>query len=222
VDTFFARRFPYRFNDDRLLGEALTHRSFSSRNNERLEFLGDAVLGMFIAEWLYLNRGSLDEGSLTRMRASLVRRETLAEIAREIELGESLKLGSGELRSGGASRDSILADCLEALIGAVYLDGGFEQAKASIHSLYSDRLADPKLRLANKDAKTRLQEYLQGKGLSVPEYHTISAVESSMPQSFEVECRVTALEISSRAVDSSRKRAEQSAAATVLEQLGAD
>ncbi|HKK14468.1 MAG TPA: ribonuclease III, partial [Gammaproteobacteria bacterium] len=159
-----SRAIGYRFDDQRLLEYALTHRSAGSRNNERLEFLGDAVLGLVMAEALYRAFPRATEGELSRLRATLVKRETLAEVARALALGDYLTLGSGELKSGGFRRDSILADALEAVFGALYMDGGFEAAGRLIRDLFRERLEDLPSAAALKDAKTRLQELLQGRG----------------------------------------------------------
>lgn len=217
------KRLGYRFRDASLLDSALTHRSAGGLNNERLEFLGDAVLGLVIAEDLYKRYPEASEGELSRLRASLVRKQTLAELARDLELGECLRLGSGELKSGGYRRDSILADALEAIFGAVYLDSGFAGCAQLIQALYSERLgALPDEPMALKDPKTLLQEHLQGQHLELPEYSVISIRGDAHQQVFEVECRVPALDQSTRGNGSSRRRAEQQAAQAMLESLGAD
>ncbi len=212
----------YPFQDQALLERALTHRSAGSRNNERLEFLGDAVLGMLIAEVLYRSFPEHSEGELSRLRSTLVRRETLAVIARELGLGEHLHLGSGELKSGGFRRDSILADALEAIIGAVYLDGGLEAARALVQRLWQGHLEHLPAAAVLKDAKTRLQEYLQARHLGLPEYRVLGISGQAHEQTFEVECRVEAVDEVTRATGSSRRRAEQQAAADMLERLGAN
>ena len=163
-------RLAYEFEDIGLLERALTHRSLGARNNERLEFLGDAILGFEVADRLYHQVDDADEGQLSRMRAHLVKRETLARIARELKLGAILRLGAGELRSGGQTRDSILADAVEAIIAAVYLDGGIDEARNLVRRLLGDRLADPTPETRRKDPKTRLQEYLQSSGKPLPSY----------------------------------------------------
>lgn len=215
------RKLAYGFRDASLLDSALTHRSAGGANNERLEYLGDAVLGLVIAEDLYRRYPQASEGELSRLRASLVRKQTLAELARDLNLGEFLRLGAGELKSGGFRRDSILADALEAIFGAVYLDGGFAACASLIQTLYAGRLdvlpAEP---LAIKDPKTQLQEYLQGRHLDLPEYAVVSVRGDAHDQIFEVECQVTALARTARAQGSSRRRAEQQAAQQMLEQLG--
>lgn len=217
------RRLDYRFNDPSLLDSALTHRSAGGANNERLEFLGDAILGLVIADALYRRYPEASEGELSRLRASLVRKQTLAELARDLELGEYLHLGPGELKSGGYRRDSILADALEAIFGAVYLDSGFEASVTMIGALYAERFAQlPAEAVAVKDAKTRLQEHLQGRHLELPEYTVVSISGDAHAQVFEVECRVAGLAQSVRGKGSSRRRAEQQAAQHMLELLDAD
>ena len=163
------RQLDYHFSDPELLDSALTHRSVGSRNNERLEFLGDAVLSFVIASALYRRFPDADEGTLSRLRATLVKGETLAKLARELELGEYLRLGSGELKSGGFRRDSILADALEAVVGAVYLDGGIDEASRLVYALYANRLAAVTPGANLKDPKNRLQEYLQGRRHALPD-----------------------------------------------------
>lgn len=217
------RTLGYTFRDPALRDSALTHRSAGGVNNERLEYLGDAVLGLVIAEALYRRYPRASEGELSRLRASLVRKQTLAELARDLNLGEFLHLGSGELKSGGFRRDSILADALEAIFGAVYLDGGFAASAALIQTLYAERLGSlPDEPLALKDPKTQLQEYLQGRQLNLPNYEVVSMRGEAHDQIFEVECRIAALTRSTRAHGSSRRRAEQQAAQQMLEQLGVE
>ncbi|MBI5041026.1 MAG: ribonuclease III [Gammaproteobacteria bacterium] len=217
------RRLGYTFRDPALRDSALTHRSAGGANNERLEFLGDAILDLVIAEDLYLRYPQASEGELSRLRASLVRKQTLAELARDLDLGEYLHLGPGELKSGGYRRDSILADALEAIFGAVYLDGGFAASATLIQALYAGRLDIlPDKPLAIKDPKTQLQEYLQGRHLHLPEYAVVSVRGDAHDQIFEVECQIAALTQSTRAQGSSRRRAEQQAAQQMLEQLGVE
>jgi len=217
------RRLGYRFREPALLVNALTHRSAGGRNNERLEFLGDAVLGMVIAEALYLRYPEASEGELSRLRAALVRKQTLAELARDLDLGEHLRLGSGELKSGGYRRESILADALEAIFGAVYLDSGFAACAAVIQGLYAARLAAlPAEPVAVKDFKTRLQEHLQARHLGLPEYDVVSIRGSAHDQVFEVECRLADLGRSARGRGRSRRHAEQQAAQHMLDALGAE
>ena len=216
------KKLGYRFRDQRLLDSALTHRSAGGLNNERLEFLGDAVLGLVIAENLYRRYPDASEGQLSRLRASLIRKQTLAELARDLDLGEYLRLGPGELKSGGFRRDSILADALEAIFGAVYLDSDFAACAALIQGLYADRLgALPEEPLAIKDPKTLLQEHLQGRHLELPEYSVIAIRGTAHNQVFDIECRVEELDRTARGSGSSRRRAEQQAAQRMLVLLGA-
>lgn len=215
-------RLGYRFADPTLLSSALTHRSAGGLNNERLEFLGDAVLGLVIAESLFRRYPDASEGELSRLRASLVRKQTLAELARDLCLGDCLRLGSGELKSGGFRRDSILADALEAIFGAVYLDGGFAACAGLVMKLYADRLERlPARPLAIKDPKTRLQELLQGRRLELPEYAVVSVHGDAHAQVFQVECRSASLGETTLGYGSSRRRAEQQAAQQMLALLGA-
>lgn len=209
----------YRFSDPGLLTQALTHKSRSENNNERLEFLGDAVLGLVIAEALYQVESIADEGALSRLRASLVRRETLAEIAVEMSLGDRLLLGSGEARSGGHHRQSIMADALEALIGAVFLDGGFDRCRDTVLAIYRSRLEDLPDVEAVKDPKTQLQERLQADGYAVPVYEVLGESGPPHARRFEVSCSVSELQLQATASGSSRRRAEQMAAARAIEQL---
>ncbi len=205
------------FADRGLLELALTHRSSGASNNERLEFLGDAFLGFAIARELYQRFPGLDEGVLSRTRASLVKRSTLAEIAREIDLGECIRLGPGELRSGGWRRDSILADTLEALIGAVLVDAGEVEANALIARLYARRLQELEPGRVDKDPKTRLQELLQARRLALPEYTLVATHGEPHEREFIVSCQTEGLDLPpTQASGSSRRRAEQAAAAAVL------
>ena len=212
----------YSFVTENLLDDALTHRSAGRDNNERLEFLGDAVLGLIIATELYVRNPDPSEGVLTRWRATLVKRQTLADIAREIALGDYLVLGSGELKSGGRRRDSILSDTLEALLGAIYLDGGLDAAQAVIRTLYSERLARLPDLAELKDPKTRLQEYLQGRGLALPSYSVVDTQGKAHEQLITVECEVEGMNEGLRATDTSRRRAEQTVAALALARLQAE
>jgi len=207
----------YHFRQPELLEEALTHRSASARNNERLEFLGDALLNVVIAEYLFRHYSKASEGELSRLRASLVKGETLAELARGLKLGDWLRLGPGELKSGGFRRESILSDTLEAVFGAIYLDDGLEACRSAILHLYRDHLA----RLASaselKDPKTRLQEYLQARQRALPIYNVLEIRGEPHAQSFIVECVVA--ELRAVALGSSRRKAEQEAARQLLEQI---
>ena len=213
----FAARLGHRFADPRLLEQALTHRSFAQQNNERLEFLGDAVLGAVVADALFNRYDTEQESGLSLMRASLVRRDTLASIGRELELGRALMLGSAELRSGAHDRSSVLADALEAVLGAVYLDAGFEVAHALVLKLFENRLATVSV---SKDAKTRLQELLQGRGEARPVYSVESVTGADHARQFMVRCTTADDAASATGTASSRRRAEQLAAAGVLEKLG--
>jgi ribonuclease-3 len=202
-----------------LLQQALTHRSHSSPHNERLEFLGDSVLNCSIATQLYQRFATIKEGDLSRLRANLVRQETLAEIAAELALGDFLRLGEGELKSGGFRRPSILADALEAIIGAVYLDAGFAAAHQLIERLFKSRLEQIDPRHAGKDAKTALQELLQARRLPVPEYSLLTTRGEAHAHEFEVSCAVPAIKLLVKGHGASRRGAEQQAAQAALDQL---
>jgi len=214
--TVFRRALGREFADARLLEQALTHRSFGPPNNERLEFLGDAVLNHAIAEALFSALPTAPEGELTRLRAELVREQSLAAIARDVELGDDLRLGSGELRSGGFRRDSILADALEAVIGAVHLDGGWEASRDLIQRWFGTRLLETVQRRPAKDAKTRLQEWLQGRAMPLPVYELVETSGSDHAKVFLVRCRVGADGPVAEASGSSRRTAETLAAEGVL------
>lgn len=213
------RKLEYKFKTPELLEVALTHRSASSNNNERLEFLGDSVLGQIISIELYQRFPQAREGELSRLRASLVKGETLAKIAAELELGNYLKLGSGELKSGGFRRESILADALEAVFGAVYLDSDRQTTHDFVLQFFIDRLAqcDPDSIL--KDPKTRLQEYLQSRGAPLPEYEVVAIDGDAHAQTFTIACHVPELDKPVQAVGSSRRKAEQATAEQALKQL---
>jgi ribonuclease-3 len=210
----------YRFKDPALLRTALTHRSHSSPHNERLEFLGDSVLNCIIADALYTRFPKLTEGELSRARAIIVRQQTLFERALDLGLGSLLNLGEGELRSGGAERPSILADALEALIGAVYVDGGFPAARKLVQRLFSTVLdsGDPRA-VVGKDAKTLLQEHLQGRHIALPRYHIVATEGEAHRQHFTVECTISELGIRARGEGSSRRAAEQQAAGLAYAQI---
>ena len=205
------------FENPELLRQALTHRSYSATHNERLEFLGDGVLNCVIAAELFRRFPQLAEGELSRLRASLVNQQSLFEIAQQIELGAQLRLGEGELKSGGARRPSMLADALEAVIGAVFIDGGFEAARAVVLRLFEQPLsaADP-LKLA-KDAKTQLQEFLQAHRMPLPQYAVISTAGEAHEQIFRVECVIPELNIRTEGEGASRRAAEQAAASRAYE-----
>lgn len=213
-------RLGHRFRNAELLDQALTHRSYGSPHNERLEFLGDGVLGCVVAELLYGRFPSLSEGKLTSLRAGLVREETLFDLARRLGLGEHLRLGEGELANPGGPRTSILADAMEAVFGAVLLDGGYEAARASVLSVYGDALQELDPAQTRKDAKTRLQEYLQARHIPLPEYRVTATRGAAHLQTFEVECVVAELGVRSTGSGTSRQRAEQQAAEEVLRELG--
>lgn len=207
------------FSDESLLDLALTHRSTGGRNNERLEFLGDALINACVAEALYRRHGDLEEGDLSRLRANLVNQEALAEVARELDLGSNLTLGPGELKSGGFRRASILADALEALVGAMFLDAGFAAARDVVLKLLESRLASPPSTDSLKDAKTRLQEALQARDLPLPVYAVESVRGEPHRQTFHVSCTIGVLDIRTQGEAASRRAAEQEAAGQALERI---
>ncbi|MDP1734116.1 MAG: ribonuclease III [Sulfuritalea sp.] len=209
----------YGFGRPELLRQALTHRSFGSPHNERLEFLGDAVLNCAVAGYLHQHFAELKEGELSRLRASLVRQETLAEIARNLQLGDFLQLGEGELKSGGSRRPSILADALEAIIGAIYVDAGFDAARSVIELLYQPAMNRIDPTDAGKDPKTALQEILQGRHLPLPRYGLLATHGEAHVQEFEVECVIPDLGIRSTGTGSSRRIAEQQAAQRAIAEI---
>ncbi len=206
----------YEFRDTQLLAEALTHRSATGRNNERLEFLGDAILNFVIAAELFRSYPQASEGELSRLRANLVKGDTLAKLARELTLGDYLRLGGGELKSGGFRRTSILADALEAIFGAVYLDSDFETCRGLILGLYRNRLAELPAVDELKDPKTRLQEHLQARQQALPIYNVLAISGEAHAQSFTVECNISGI-LRTIAVGASRRKAEQEAARRALE-----
>lgn len=214
-----ARALGHAFTRTDLLQQALTHRSAGAVNNERLEFLGDALIGFTVAEVLVARFPQADEGTLSRMRASLVKRESLAHLARRLQLGDYLRLGVGELRTGGHTRDSILADALEAVLGAVYLDGEFTQAQTVVNNLFQPLLEQLDGTRASKDPKTRLQELLQARHRPIPEYEVLMVGGSQHAQSFTVRCMLPDDGRLSRGEGSSRRRAEQAAAEAMLAQF---
>lgn len=214
-------RLAYEPRDQGLFRAALTHRSAAGANNERLEFLGDAVLNLVTARHLYNAFPDAAEGDLSRLRARVVSREPLAEVAAELDIGQALQLGSGELKSGGFRRQSILADALEAVFGAIYLDGGLAAAEPVILRLFGPRIAALPEPEALKDAKTRLQEYLQSRSLSLPRYTVVKVDGEDHAQTFEVSCEVSSLGARAQGRGSSRRRAEQQAAEGMLTQIGA-
>ncbi len=206
------------FRDDALRERALSHRSIGARNNERLEFFGDALLNLLVAELLYEHFPRADEGELTRLRSRLVSEPALAAVARELELGDQLLLGPGELKSGGFRRDSILADAFEALIAAIYLDGGWEACRNCVRDLFGGRIAAA-ANADDKDAKTRLQELLQAHGLALPNYELVAASGADHARIFEVDCQIAALDLCAQGRGSSRRAAEQVAAAAAIPQV---
>lgn len=198
---------------------AMTHRSASGRHNERMEFLGDSVLGLVISDELYQRLPEASEGYLSRLRASLVNESVLAELSAELQLGKLLNLGAGEVRSGGVNRKSILADALEALIASVYLDKGIKAATTFVLALYESQLNALPQEDELKDPKSRLQEYLQSKGLNIPEYRLVSATGDAHRQTFTAECKIASLNIITQGVSSSRRRAEQISAASAYQKV---
>ncbi len=209
----------YQFNKPALLSQALTHRSYSNNNNERLEFLGDGVLNFIVAHQLFDRFPKLPEGDLSRLRAQLVKEATLFEIAQTLKLGELLNLGEGELKSAGWRRPSILSDALEAIIGATYLEGGFSAAEALVLKLYTEKLdkIDPKV--IDKDAKSKLQEYLQSKKIDLAKYEVVSIEGEAHAQTFTVNCTIQKLNIETQGEGTSRRNAEQQAAELALEAI---
>jgi len=219
--TLLQNRLGHTFKNAVLLQQALTHRSHSSVHNERLEFLGDSILNCVVASLLFDRYAKIDEGDLSRLRANLVKQQSLYEIAQRLELSRFLRLGEGELKSGGFRRPSILADTLEALFGAIYLDAGFDAARDVIRALYVPILdtVDPKT--LGKDAKTLLQEYLQGKKIALPQYNVVATHGAAHNQEFEVECLVPKLDIQVFGTGGSRRAGEQAAAKLALEAVQA-
>jgi ribonuclease III len=209
----------YRFKDSDLLTQALTHRSYAARHNERLEFLGDGVLNCVVGLMLYLRFPELPEGRLSRLRANLVNQQPLYEIAREIGVGPRLRLGEGELRSGGRERPSILADALESVLGAALLDGGFAAVQDIIERLFATRVAAIDPSAQGKDAKTRLQEWLQSRRHALPSYTLQQTTGLAHAQTFTVECLIPALDLVTVGQGASRKAAEQEAAQCALDRL---
>ena len=214
-----CKQLGYVFTQPQLLQRALTHRSFAPEHNERLEFLGDSILGCVIAKYLCSAFPLLSEGELSRLRSNLVREETLATLAQQLDLGSHLKLGEGERKSGGYRRPSILADAVEALFGAVFLDGGYADAEKVVLNLFVPYLATVDAQTLGKDAKTLLQEYLQSKHIPLPNYSVIATQGEAHAQSFRVECTIPSLKISALGEGSSRRNAEQQAAQAAYQQL---
>lgn len=207
------------FSDIEILKQALTHRSASKNNNERLEFLGDSILSFVITKWLYHHYQSLSEGKLTRIRSNLVKGVTLAEIGRHYHISESMTLGIGELKSGGFNRSSVIADMVEAVFGAVFIDQGIDVAEKFILAVMKNWLKNIDPNISDKDAKTRLQEYLQKQGLQIPEYSLIQKTGKDHLQMFKMRCTVSELDLTEMAENRSRKKAEQQAAQNILERI---
>lgn len=205
----------YHFNDPALRQRALSHRSIGADNNERLEFFGDALVNLLVAEMLFAQYPKADEGELTRLRSHLVSEPALAGLARELEVGDQLRLGSGELKSGGFRRDSILADAFEALVAAIYLDGGWNACRDVVRGLFAGRVANASANTA-KDAKTRLQELLQGRGMPLPVYVLVASAGADHAKVFDVECDVAGLQLKTVGRGASRRAAEQAAASAAL------
>lgn len=210
------RRLQHRFTDAGLLEQAVTHRSFSADHNERLEFLGDSVLNLAVAGLLYERLSDLPEGDLSRVRANLVKQDTLHQLATGLDLPAVIRLGEGEARSGGHRRPSILADALEALIGAVYLDAGYPVAQDLVRRLFADVEIKPEMQAAAKDPKTELQEWLQGRRMKLPVYRVAATLGAAHKQTFDVECEVPEVGVVERGIGASRRSAEQAAAAAML------
>ena len=216
-EQLLQKRLGHQFNNAALLQQALTHRSHSVLHNERLEFLGDSILNCVVASLLFDSFANIDEGDLSRVRANLVKQQSLYEIAQRIELSQFLRLGEGELKSGGFRRPSILADTLEALFGAIFLDAGFDAAREVIKSLYSPVLVTIDPTTLGKDAKTLLQEFLQSKKIALPQYNVVATHGAAHNQEFEIECLVPKLEIQVFGAGGSRRAGEQAAAKLALE-----
>jgi ribonuclease III len=213
------QRVGYEFSRPELLSQALTHRSYGTPHNERLEFLGDGILNCLVAAELFERFRDLPEGELSRLRARLVRQESLHQLAQDLGLGEWLRLGEGELKSGGAGRPSILADAFEALVGAIFIDGGFGAAREAVRRLYQPMLADLDPRSLDKDPKTLLQELLQARKMPLPKYSVLATHGAAHQQNFEVECLIPQLSVRTTGRGSSRRTAEQEAAMRAFEQI---
>ncbi|HSH72447.1 MAG TPA: ribonuclease III [Methylophilaceae bacterium] len=214
-----VRLIGHNFKNESLLTQALTHRSHSGANNERLEFLGDGVLNFIIANQLYKRFPKLAEGDLSRLRAHLVKEPTLSEIAQSLNIGDSLRLGEGELKSAGWRRPSVLADAMEAIVGAVFLDAGFDAAEAVVVRLFSGLLEQIDPKVIGKDPKSLLQEYLQGRKIDVPDYLVLVIEGEAHCQTFRVQCNIPKLKITTQGEGSSRRAAEQQAAESAYKQL---
>ena len=210
------KRLQHDFSNPRLLVQALTHRSFSSDHNERIEFLGDSVLNLAVAGLLYEQLSELPEGDLSRVRANLVKQDTLHQVAVELGLPDMLRLGEGEAKSGGQKRPSILADALEAVIGAVYLDAGFSAADQLVRRLFKNVEINPQMQAIGKDPKTELQEWLQGRKMNLPIYRVVGTQGAAHKQTFDVECEIAEYRRAERGIGGSRRAGEQAAATAML------
>lgn len=210
------KRLQHEFVNPKLLAQALTHRSFSSEHNERVEFLGDSVLNLAVAGLLYEQLSELPEGDLSRVRANLVKQDTLHQLAVGLGLPELLRVGEGEARSGGKNRPSMLADALEAVIGAVYLDAGYDKADQLVRRLFEDVQVNPQMKAIGKDPKTELQEWLQGRKMHLPAYRVIKTLGAAHQQTFEVECEISEFGRAERGIGHSRRAGEQAAASAML------
>jgi len=219
AESWLEKTLRYRFQNAELFQQALTHRSATSRNNERLEFLGDAVLDFVVSEAVYLARPEASEGDLSKLRASLVKDDTLAEIALQLDLGEHLILGSGERKTGGHRRESILADALEAIFGAVFLDSGFDAAKTVIDGVFETRYRDLPDVEDLRDPKTRLQEWLQARKMSLPEYELVETSGQDHKQRFRVTCTIVETSAVTDGESTTRRKAEQKAARKMIDRL---
>ncbi len=213
------QRLQHPFKHPALLEQALTHRSFSSDHYERLEFLGDSVLSLAVSDFLYAKLQSLPEGDLSRVRANLVRQETLHKLALDLGLSPLLKLGDGEMRSGGAKRPSILADALEAIIGAIYLDAGYPAAQGLVQRLFEKLDVNPGMAAIGKDPKTELQEWLQARKMPLPDYKVVNTLGAAHQQTFDVACEIAQLALIERGIGGSRRAAEQAAASAMLQTI---
>jgi ribonuclease-3 len=209
-------RLEHEFSNPRLLQQALTHRSFSADHNERVEFLGDSVLNLAVAGLLYERLSELPEGDLSRVRANLVKQDTLHKVAVQLGLPQLIRLGEGEAKSGGQKRPSILADALEAVIGAVFLDAGFDKADRLVRRLFQDVEINPTMQAIGKDPKTELQEWLQGRKMNLPIYRVVGTLGAAHKQTFDVECEISEYGRAERGIGGSRRAGEQAAAAAML------
>ncbi len=214
------QKLSYQFSDPGLVKQALTHRSANKINNERLEFLGDSLLGFIIADALCEIHPQASEGDLSRMRANIVNKPALAEIARELDLGSFVRLGTGEIKTGGQQRDSILADAVEALIAAIYLDGGIDVCRELVRKWNRSRLRSDDVDQKQKDCKTRLQELMQAKGVALPQYDIVEISGAAHQQQFHVSCRIAGMDEPQKGSGSSKRDAEQQAAKNILAVLG--